>query len=67
MKIKFILALSTNLSALLLLVSYVWMLWCEYERKEIPVTVVVMFVVGMLGLLLSAVGIFLTHFVFRLT
>jgi Co/Zn/Cd efflux system component len=66
MKIEFILALVVNLFALLLLVSYVWMLWCEYERKEIPVAVVVMFVVGMLGLLLSAVGIFLAHFVFRL-
>jgi Co/Zn/Cd efflux system component len=66
MKVKFILSLAANLSALMMLVSYVWMLWCEYERKEIPVAVVMMFVAGMLGLLLSAVGIFLAHFVFRL-
>jgi len=66
MKKEAIVALVVNLSALLVVVSYVGMLWYEYERKGLPLWGIVMFVVGMLGLLASAIGIYLTHFVFRL-
>jgi hypothetical protein len=57
-----VLSLVANLSAAMLLASYVGLLWHHRSRQELPTWVVVLFLVGAGGVLLSVVSIYILHY-----
>jgi hypothetical protein len=62
---KFALSLLANASAVAVLVSYAWLLWCNRERRELPTFGVYLFLGGMLGLVVTAVLIFVLHYILK--
>jgi hypothetical protein len=64
-KMKLALALVTNVSAALWLISYVGLVWYSRQEREIPGWVVVLFFLGAGGILLCSILIYALHYAFK--